>query len=73
MQTTIYIRKENEDKWKEIKDKSLFVNIALSELDEPDKDPMPTPPTKKPLPKIPGVSVGFCKHNYAKGMCKFGC
>ncbi len=29
-------------------------------------------PDKKP-DKIPDKVPGFCKHNYQKGLCKFGC
>lgn len=35
MNATIYIRKENEDKWNSIEDKSAFVNLALGGTDVP--------------------------------------
>ncbi len=67
MQTTIYIRKENQEFWESLEDKSNFVNALLSKersgnqlghenvgrlQDELIK-------RKKSVPEIPGVVKGF--------------
>lgn len=66
MQATIYIRKENEDKWNDIADKSNWVNTLLDNsgstkeygaVRETPAGKMTTVPSEA-LPEIPGVVRG---------------
>jgi hypothetical protein len=62
VRVNVYIRKENEDEWDKIDNKSDWVNERLSTGE--------TTVLAKPVPKVEGVSVGFCPHGYGKGNCK---
>jgi len=56
----IWIRKEDQELWDKVENKSEFISLAL----------------RKQTPKIePRVTVEtkFCKHGSPIGLCKFGC
>ena len=83
MYATIYIRKENEDTWNALKDKSGFINNALGaagaykEMPPVEKKalkevvttiiPSPTPINKE------SKDYSTCNHGNVRGFCKKGC
>lgn len=81
MRANIYIRKENEEEWEKLKDKSEWVNWHLTEkrtkgetseealpmhaVDEDDEGPGLKPPS------VSRAAQRFCEHGAAVGFCKF--
>jgi hypothetical protein len=62
---TIYIRKENEDAWSELENKSLWINQQLfkSHTDAPlHIDYTAREPTTETTPKLD--NFGFCKNGH---------
>jgi hypothetical protein len=75
MQATIYIRKENQARWDEIKDKSAWVNAYLEKSPPNSRvlaeglEPVSTPiiPKTTPVTKAADVLIG----NMEKAMAEF--
>lgn len=74
MRANIYIRKENEKTWESLKDKSEWVNVALSKLTITN-EVTPVPYSDKPPMQIPSVfktpTAKTCKHGMDPELCKF--
>jgi hypothetical protein len=78
---TIYIRKEDLDKWEAIEDKPTWLQIALNGTDVPTVNKVIK--ERKEIEKImeqhlPIITernkdMDFCKHGSVKGFCKKGC
>lgn len=77
MRTNIYIRKDNEDTWDAIDNKSEWVN---ERLDKPAIDIAVSNLPKEayelqvaPIITKRNEDMKFCKHNAVVGFCKKGC
>lgn len=73
MNTTLYIRKENEEKWNKIPDKSNWVNTLLENSDDTSRYGIERPTPVGPVVEVLNEEVKFCKHNAVVGFCKKGC
>ena len=77
MKATIWIRKENEEAWARLGDKSAFVNIALQtdgHYDAEMRAEIREAMSGSALPDVAkGAPIILCKHNRQKGYCVFGC
>jgi len=65
MRSDIWIRKENEETWRELESKSEFVNTALLKHATGSERITETRMSRR--------NVSFCEHGAAKGLCKKGC
>ena len=67
MHANIWIRKENEETWKSIQDKSDWLNKHLSAEGPPRVQPVKLPrgPRVNPLDDL------MCKHGFDPRLCKF--
>lgn len=66
---TLYIRREDFDKWSKLKGKSAFVSKHLNELATNELNKQPS--TEKAVPETPKVEFTrvYCEHAYAKDKC----
>lgn len=87
MQATIFIRKENTEKWLAIANRSAWVNTLLNNTDDTSNygKTIDTPARAavtvltetiepdKPILTKRNEDMKFCKHNAVIGFCKKGC
>lgn len=65
---SIFLRKADVDVWKSIENKSEWMHERLIDhVGTPKKIINP-----KDIQTVVG-GIDFCKHAYAKGLCKYGC
>lgn len=71
----IYIRKENEEAWEGLLDKSEWVNYHLTERStKGETSPIDTlNEIDEIIEEVDSKDYSLCKHDAVKGMCKKGC
>jgi len=71
MQATIYIRKENEQKWLDIADKSNWINSLLQNSDSTKEYGAVRETPVGPMVTVLSEELKTCKHGYSPELCKF--
>jgi hypothetical protein len=74
MRVNIWIRKENEEKWNNVPDKSNWINTILSNSDDTSRygkeRPSPAGPIVEVLSEVL-PEIKLCKHGSDPKFCKF--
>lgn len=72
MNSTVYIRKENEETWKAVENKSEWLNERLDHKTLVVSDRLVESELPHDMQKVI-KDMSFCKHGVVKGFCKKGC